>query len=267
MPLVIALVVFACYCLTRGYYSVTGRAFTQKVQRDAEAQIKEEKEFEKYIATTSESTDIRVEVSSILDKRKRYDTLVRMLTNKIRREGGSNELSILSLQDMERERQEFEADVSQNHICFLEMCSRLRDEAGIEPEEESLVEAMLAQHGKISRSIMYGRSVAGLCKDDVTGRPLTQEQGMEHLEAFRKFYMWYDKELEKHGMPYRMLFIPVKPMCRTSNWTWVASNKDVHSVQDNPEELRGVYFWEPMRQYAQTTIVPVSNRYAMRLVH
>ena len=266
MPLVIALAVFACYCLTRGYYSVTGRAFTQKVQRDADAHIREENEFRKYIATSDEYWTARNEIDGILDKRKKLDKQIRDCKNWIQREG-DNPNPYMWLSRTLEEKEAFERDVIEKHQNFLKMCDRLRNEVGVEPTSEPMIYAILAQIGKIPSELRNGDCVAGICKDDVTGRPLTQEQGMEHLEAFRKFYMWYDKELEKHGMPYRMLFIPVKPMCRTSNWTWVASNKDVHSVQDNPEELRGVYFWEPMRQYAQTTIVPVSNRYAMRLVH
>lgn len=112
------------------------------------------------------------------------------------------------------------------------MREMISSEANINPTDDMIIRALLAQHGKISKKAAY----SGF---------RTSPFGAKSMEDERKFLVWYDKVLRSHGFPHRLLFTAWNDNTKLragdlSVAKWVAEYDTVTS---------GVYFWEPIRAF------------------
>lgn len=113
--------------------------------------------------------------------------------------------------------------------------NRIINEAKIEAvTPDMIIMGLLAQHGKIPKKIA-DRGIHSRGIWDYTEKLRWQEQ--------RKFMLWYDLELRKHGIKEPLLFVD------GINEHSARFNISVaHPITENTKMIGGRYFWAPMRK-------------------
>lgn len=109
---------------------------------------------------------------------------------------------------------------------------RIISETSLNPTHDMIIRALLAQHGKISRRAAYGGFGTNI-------------YGRMSLEEEREFLVWYDNELRKHGVPYRLMFTSWNDQAKLQ-----AGDLSVAKwVSECGSTVSGVYFWIPIRGF------------------
>lgn len=137
------------------------------------------------------------------------------------------------------EKLEYETENSENKEEFIKMRERILKEAQVsEVPYDMVIAGILAQHMKIPGHIARW----GIEPESTSG----YAQKLKWIEQ-RKIMIWYDRELQRNGLPYPILYrteglIPINDDNRhlfTKRLQEVTDTKDV--------ELGCRYFWWPMR--------------------
>ena len=112
---------------------------------------------------------------------------------------------------------------------------RIINEAKIESvSPDMIIMGLLAQHGKIPKEIAE-RGIHSRGIWDYAEKLRWQEE--------RKFMLWYDKELGKHGVKEPLLFVD-----GTSEHSVRLNISVAAPVAETTKMIGGRYFWKPMRK-------------------
>ena len=131
---------------------------------------------------------------------------------------------------------------SDDHDVQL-MRDRILSEANVNATYDMLILALLAQECKISRRFIWGGF-------DTTAKSNSCENPKPYAEVERRFMIWYDKELRKHGMQEELLFVPdsIDSRPHSGVFRFAAGYHDIAKpVVEAGDVVRGRYMWFSMR--------------------
>ncbi|MCD7821041.1 MAG: hypothetical protein LUG64_02390 [Clostridiales bacterium] len=115
------------------------------------------------------------------------------------------------------------------------LVQRIQDEVGIKPTVGMVTVAKAAQQGRIPRQFANGGIRAS------TGSKVLEE---------RRFFTWYNKELQAHGMEYQMMYVASADV---NKFEWGELELATPVSEDtNGKDVRGYYLWMPQWNWYET---------------
>ena len=133
------------------------------------------------------------------------------------------------------EKAEYEMQNADNKT-IQDMQSRIMNEATVTSvTSEMILMGLLAQQGKIPK---------GIAESGIRSRGVWDYAEKLRWKEQRRFMLWYDKELRKHGITEPLLFVD------GINEHSVYFNMDLaRPVTESSQMIGGRYFWKPMRKF------------------
>lgn len=135
---------------------------------------------------------------------------------------------------------------------LAEIKKNLIDNLSIDPTPPMIVAAYYAKQGKVmSRYLMSTCSHKSvLCKHHDFGWSLGDCDEIKRLNKERLVFLkWYDKELQKAGIPYELQYVPVDASGQ-------ADFSRAGSVQECNDAMMVGFYWEPTRFNVWNTARP-----------
>lgn len=115
-----------------------------------------------------------------------------------------------------------------------EIEERITNEVGITPSQDMIIMGVAAQEGKVLHKHLT-------LADGIETTMRSRYGSMSPIMIERKFFLWYNDELLKHGFPYELMFAVADP----KHGLRVTASCPRSSVRTAPI-VHGVYYWEPV---------------------